>query len=127
LFVANLYGDTISQYTTSGALVNSSLIPDLDNPSAIAISEGNLFVGTLGTGIGMGRIGEYTLAGLPVDSDLITGLTGPNDIEVVSGGVPPVADAASTWLMLLLALLAIVGLRPLFSSQLGGQRRGLTN
>jgi hypothetical protein len=37
LFVANYYGGTIGEYTTSGATVNGSLISGLNQPTGIAV------------------------------------------------------------------------------------------
>jgi hypothetical protein len=50
-----------------------------------------------------GTIGEYTTSGATVDPALISGLNEPTDIAVVSASV---ADASSTWALLLLALTA---------------------
>jgi hypothetical protein len=38
LFVINFSGDTIGEYTTSGATVNAALIAGLDGPAGIAIT-----------------------------------------------------------------------------------------
>jgi hypothetical protein len=38
LFVINLVGDTVGEYTTAGATVNAALISGLDGPAGIAIT-----------------------------------------------------------------------------------------
>jgi hypothetical protein len=57
-----------------------------------------------------GTIGEYTISGETVNASLISGLNQPIDIAVVSASV---ADAFPTWALLLLALAATFGLKPL--------------
>ena len=57
-----------------------------------------------------GTIGEYTISGETVNASLISGLNQPTDIVVVPSSV---ADASSTWALLLLALIATFGLKPL--------------
>lgn len=68
---------TISQYTTSGSLVNASLITGVQPGGVIrdlTISEGNLFVASSGLdgAILSGVVGQYTLSGLAVDPVLLT-------------------------------------------------------
>ena len=80
----------ISEYTTSGTLVNPSLIPAI-NATGIAVSGSNLFVtnieGTNASG-GSGTIGEYTTSGETVNASLVsqapiaTGLFVPIGIAV---------------------------------------------
>jgi DNA-binding beta-propeller fold protein YncE len=84
--------------------VDPALITGLNQPNGIAISGGNLFV----TNFETGTIGEYTLSGETVNASLISGLNQPTDIAVVSASV---ADASSTWVLLLLALTATFGLK----------------
>ena len=59
MYVANVYGGTIGEYTTTGATVNAALVSGLSNPMGIAVSGSNLFV----TNYGSGTIGEYTTSG----------------------------------------------------------------
>ena len=106
LFVTNFQTGTIGEYTTSGATVDPALISGLNGPQGIAVSGGNLFV----TNFETGTIGEYTISGETVNASLISGLNEPTDIAVVSASV---ADASSTWVLLLLALTATFGLKPL--------------
>jgi len=96
--------DTIGEYTTSGATVNSALVSGLNFPVGIAVSGGKLFVVSNGNG----TIGEYTTSGATVNPALVSGLNFPVGIAVVSASVP---DASSTWTLLLLALTAIFGLK----------------
>src|SRR5271154_5970011 len=71
VFVANFGGNTIGEYTTSGATVNASLISGLNSPGGIAVSGSDLFVvNASGT-----TIGEYTTSGATVNASLISGLT----------------------------------------------------
>ena len=71
LFVLNP-GDpgTIGEYTTSGSTVNASLITGLTDPTNIAVSGSDLFVG-----YGAGMVGEYTTSGSVVNASLYS--TGP--------------------------------------------------
>ena len=64
LFVAQLGANTISEYTTSGATVNSNLIT-VSGPNGIAISGNLLFVQG-----GSGIVGEYTTSGTTNNSAL---------------------------------------------------------
>src|SRR6266496_3386885 len=110
LFVTslNLASDTgrIGEYTTSGTTVNPALISGLTFPTDIAVAGNDLFVVSSNTG----TIGKYTISGETVDPALISGLNDPTDIAVVSASVP---DASSTWALLLFALTATFGLKPL--------------
>jgi hypothetical protein len=62
IFVTN--SDSISEYTTSGVLVDAKLVKGLDGAEGIAISGGDLFV----VNEKNGTIGEYTTSGAPVVS-----------------------------------------------------------
>ena len=152
LFIANVgFGGDVSEYTTSGVLVNPHVVSGFGFLTGIAIFGNKLFAADFGSAPGTGTIGEYTLSGMPVDPALISGLTfptdiavagndlfvvssntgtigkytisgetvdpalisglnDPTDIAVVSASVP---DASSTWALLLLALTATFGLKPL--------------
>jgi DNA-binding beta-propeller fold protein YncE len=111
LFVANFdsifRGATIGEYTTSGATVNSALISGLSFPHGIAVSGDKLFVTFAGFFVGNGTIGEYTTSGATVNPALVSGLNAPIGIAVVSAPVP---DASSTWTLLLLAIVPMLGL-----------------
>jgi hypothetical protein len=78
ILVANNATGTISEYTTSGVLVNASLISGLTDARFIAASGSNLFV----TNSGTGTIGEYTTSGATVNASLISGLNNPYGIAV---------------------------------------------
>ena len=107
LFVTDSVTGTIGEYNaTTGAIVDAALISGLNGPNGIAVSGGNLFV----TNFQTGTIGEYTISGETVNASLISGLNEPTDIAVVSASV---ADASSTWVLLLLALTATFGLKAL--------------
>jgi uncharacterized protein YjiK len=100
----NRAAGTISEYTTSGTLVNSALVKGLHGPEDIAVSGGDLFVVNHATG----TIGEYTTSGALVNSALVSGLHGPEGIAIVSASVP---DASSTWTLMLLGLTATFGVK----------------
>jgi hypothetical protein len=80
LFVCNYghyaVGDTISQYTTSGELVNASLITLAHAPFAVAVSGSDLYVATTDE-LGNAVIGEYSTSGATVNASLITGVDYP--------------------------------------------------
>ncbi len=77
LFVVNNGNNTIGEFTTSGAVVNGSLISGLNSPDSIAVSGSNLFVTNQN-----GTIGEYTTSGTTVNASLVTGLSYPVAIAV---------------------------------------------
>lgn len=80
LFVVNFGSGTISEYTTSGSLVNASLISGLQDPQGIAISGSDLFITNQN-----GPIAEYTTSGATVNPSLITGINGTIVSLAVSG------------------------------------------
>src|SRR5439155_1210438 len=106
LFVTNFSNGTIGEFTVSGVTVNRNLITGLHGPEGIAIFGNELFV----INHGNGTIGEYTTSGATVNAAVITGLHGPLGSTTVpfSGSV---ADASSSWLLLLFGLLAAFGLK----------------
>ncbi len=113
LFVTNFETGTIGEYTTSGATVNPALITGLIRPIGIAVSGDKLFVVNNGNFFEdiPGTIGEYTTSGVTVNAALISsGLNDPSAIDVASPSVP---DGSSTWMLLLLGLAAMFGLKPL--------------
>ena len=67
----------IGKYTTSGAVVNASLISGLALPLDIAVSRSDLFVANYDSG----TIGEYTTSGATVNASLISGVR-PTGIAV---------------------------------------------
>ena len=89
LFISNFYNGTVGEYTTSGAVINASLITTGITPFGITISGNQLFVcngdgGGLGTS---GTVGEYTLGATPgtitsSNPALITGLADPGGCAV---------------------------------------------
>jgi hypothetical protein len=83
IFVADTDNSTVSEYTTSGTLVNSFSVA---GAWGLAISGSNLFVAT-GSGIA-----EYTTSGTLVNASFITGLETPGGI-VVSGNNLYVAES----------------------------------
>jgi hypothetical protein len=71
LFVTNYYGNTVGEYTTSGATVNASLV-GVDNPDGIAVSGSDLFVVSEPS-----SVAEYTTSGaLVFQSCTATSLSG---------------------------------------------------
>ena len=79
IYVAG-WGGTIGEYTTSGAVVNASLVSGLDSLPGIAVSGSNLFVTSWG--LSSGTIGEYTTSGAVVNASLVSGLSDPWGIAV---------------------------------------------
>ena len=77
IFLAN--GATISEYTTSGGLVNASLISGFRSQTGIAVSGSDIFV------VNDNKVSEYTTSGGLVNASLISGLSGALSIAV-SGG-----------------------------------------
>ena len=69
----------ISTYTTSGVLVNDSLLTIPTTISALAISNDNLFVSIQDNE----TIGEYTLSGEIVNASLLTGISRPYGLAVM--------------------------------------------
>ena len=55
ILVSNTFGGTIGAYTTSGAIVNASLITGLTNPDSLTLSVSNLFVSLGGNTIANSR------------------------------------------------------------------------
>jgi hypothetical protein len=90
LFIAEAGENSIDEYTTSGTLVQSSLITGLNGPSYIVVSGTNLFVANTGSG----TIAEYTTSGAAVNASLVSGLNSPVGLAV-SGGNLFVANAGS--------------------------------
>jgi hypothetical protein len=83
LFVASGEGpmselSKIGKYTTSGATVNPSLIPELGLISDIAVSGDKVFVVDYIDNL----VAEYTTSGALVNPDLITGLFDPSGIAI---------------------------------------------
>ena len=66
LFVASQGGNSIGEYTTSGATINTSLITGLNQTYGIAISGTNLFVAV------SGAVGLYSTSGLTINASLIS-------------------------------------------------------
>jgi hypothetical protein len=77
LYVAQENG-TIRKYTTSGTLVNASLITGLYGPWGIAISGNDLFVANGGGE--SSTIGEYTTSGATLNASLVSGLDNPTGL-----------------------------------------------
>ncbi len=76
LFVVDNANNRISEYTTSGQLVNASLISGLYYPTGMTISGNDLFVSNSN-----GTVGKYTLAGGTVNAALIQGLHSPTTLR----------------------------------------------
>src|SRR2546429_453219 len=78
IYVVNSSAGTVGAYTTTGQVINPTLITGLVNPHAITVSGSNIFVSSFGNGVGnSGKIGEYTTSGAVVNDSLITGLSEP--------------------------------------------------
>jgi hypothetical protein len=74
----------IGEYTTSGAVVNSRLVGQLNGPTGIAISGGNLFVAFPGVGL----VGEWSESGAAINSELIQDFATPQGIAVLTTPEP---------------------------------------
>jgi len=87
IFVANLgppwqsYG-SISEFTTSGTVVNYSLVSGLAGPGAITASGSDLFE----VNYFNGTVGEYTTSGTTVNASLITGLGTVGAWDIAASG-----------------------------------------
>ena len=90
IFETNADGNTIGEYTTSGATVDAALVSDLDKPYGLALSGSDLFVANYNNG----TIGEYTTSGAVVNATLISRLDSPAGIAV-SGGNLFVVDSGT--------------------------------
>lgn len=91
LFVALNTGGGVSEFTTSGQLVQANLI-FFQNASSVALDgDGHIFVGGFG-----GTVGEYNLNGTPVNASLITGLGAISDIAVEGNRLFVVDETQST-------------------------------
>jgi len=78
IFVAGFTDGTIQKYTTSGTVVNASLVTGLSEPAALVVSGSNLFSANAATG----TIGEYTTSGAAVNAALVTGLHLPFGLAI---------------------------------------------
>ena len=86
IFAVNWNSSSIGEYTTSGAIINESLITGLQSPWGIALDgQGDLFVASYGN-YGNGFIGEYTTSGAVINASLISGLSGPYGIALDGAG-----------------------------------------
>ena len=84
IFVTNFGTGIVGEYTTSGGIVNASLITGLDGPDGIATDGTNLYItNALGD-----TVSEYTTSGALVNAALISGLDTPTGIAVVPTATP---------------------------------------
>ncbi len=74
VFVANSGNGTIGEYTTSGAVINASLITGLAGAESVAVSGGNLVCHSDKHRNDL----EYTTSGALVNPTVITGLSSPD-------------------------------------------------
>jgi hypothetical protein len=86
------FGTTISEWTTSGALVNASLITVTGSSfiEGMAVSGSDIFLTNLVTGeqsAGVDWVSEYTTSGTLVNASLISGLVLPEEIAVYGGNL----------------------------------------
>ena len=81
LFLVNTETNSVSQYSTSGALVHADLITGLQNPYGITVSGSNLFVAC---DWGPSHVGEYTTSGGAINPYLMS--TGSIDYNVAVAG-----------------------------------------
>jgi hypothetical protein len=92
LFEVNQGGNTVGQYdATTGATLNANFIT-VNDPHAIAMSGGNLFVTNGDSGNPAGAVGKYNATtGATINANFITGLTTPIGLAI-SGANLFVAD-----------------------------------
>lgn len=85
---------TISEYTTSGAIVNPSLVTGFDasEPEGIVVSGTGLFL----VNHAAGTVSEYTTSGQLVNPALISGLAGPVGIAVFGSDLFVVNSVSNT-------------------------------
>uniref|UniRef100_UPI004048B1EF Vgb family protein n=1 Tax=Orrella sp. TaxID=1921583 RepID=UPI004048B1EF len=83
LFVTDYANRTIGAYTTSGAVVNASLVSGLSGPLGIAVSGSNIYVADNANG----TIGAYTTSGAVVNANLVSGLRNPYGIAVSGSNI----------------------------------------
>jgi len=76
IFIITRDNDAVAEYTTSGTLVDTTLVSTSGNPSWIANSGSDLFVIDNG---GLG-VGEYTTSGGTVNASLISSLDNPEGL-----------------------------------------------
>jgi hypothetical protein len=98
MFVPRQGAGAIAEYTSSGVLMNASLISGLSYPVYTGFDGQNLYVGELNNG--NGRVGKYTTAGAPINPTLITGIDQFNAMVVVpEPSVLAFAMLALAWLL----------------------------
>lgn len=94
LYVSFYYNNGfISEYSTSGTLVNAKLIDGLIGPQNIVVTGSSLYVLEIGAN---NKIGEYTTSGQTVNASLVSGLSNARNFTVVTVPEP------STGLLLVL-------------------------
>ncbi len=81
VFISNENNDTVSEYSVSGAVMNTSLISGLNQPIGLAVIGNDLFVANNFSG----SIAEYTTSGTLVKANFATGLSNPSAL-VAQGG-----------------------------------------
>jgi hypothetical protein len=81
------FGTYVSEYTTSGTLVNPSLITGLQQSNSIAVSGSNILIDNATSGFFTGYISQYTTSGAPENLSLVTDLFGPSNIAIYGGNL----------------------------------------
>jgi len=95
LYVANYGAGTVGEYTTSGALINASLVSGLYHPWGLALSGSTLYVADNGTG----TVSAYTVSGASATADgSFTAITGQPQVMgvAVSGSNLYISNYASS-------------------------------
>lgn len=111
MFVPRQGAGAIAEYTSSGTLINYSLITGLHNPVYTGFDGQYLYVAELNNGNSL--IGKYTTAGAPINPTLITGIDHFNGMVVVP---EPSALACATlslawWMFALKRKPMLIGVR----------------
>jgi DNA-binding beta-propeller fold protein YncE len=77
LYVANYYGDTVSEFDSGGNLITGSFVPGLDHPTGLAFDgSGNLYVANALAG----TVSEFDSSGTVVNASFASGLNYPTGL-----------------------------------------------
>lgn len=76
ILVTNNVNGTVGEWSTTGSLVNGSLITGLNSPNGVVAGGGYIYVANNGNN----TVGKYDSAGQVVDASFITGLNGPTNL-----------------------------------------------
>jgi len=96
ILVTNAGNGTISEFDSSGGLINSSFISGLSSPVGIAFdSSGNIYVANSGAG----AIAKFDSSGGLINSTFISGLSSPNSLTFDGSGNVYVANSGANTIL----------------------------